>query len=57
VLQGLVKSGVDDNWNMLVSVGLSDNDLATWTHDAVGDQVARYAHPSGTFELELKSYK
>ena len=57
MLRGLVKSGVDDNWNMLVSVGLSDNDLATWTHDAVGDQVARYADPSGTFELELKAYK
>lgn len=53
---GRVIIGVADNGSVLEPVGLGEDDLATWTYDAVGDQVARYADPSVSFELERKEY-
>ena len=54
---GSVIIGVEDNGAVLTPVGLSQSALATWTYDAMADQIARYADPSVTFALEPKAYK
>ncbi len=41
---------------MLNPVGLSESDLDTWTYDNMANQIARYADPSVSFELEPKAY-
>ena len=53
---GRVIVGVEDNGNVLNPIGIGDDDLSTWTYDAVADQVARYADPSVSFEMETKEY-
>ena len=53
---GRVIIGVEDNSSTLVPLGIRDVDLLTWTYDDVADQVARYADPSVSFELEVKEY-
>ena len=51
---GRVIVGVEDNGNVLNPIGIGDDDLSTWTYDAVADQVARYADPSSQSTLMLK---
>ena len=51
---GRVIIGVSDNRGTPNPVGLSADDLSTWTYDALGDQVANYADPSVAFDLEVK---
>ena len=53
---GRVIIGVEDNRAVLKPVGLSDGDLATWTYDAVADQIARYADPNVNFDIEVREY-
>ncbi len=53
---GKVIIGVSDRGGNLDPVGLTDNDRRTWTYDAVSDQIARYADPGVTFELEIKEH-
>ena len=53
---GIVIIGVEDNESTLLPVGLSNDDLTNWTYDNVADQVARYADPSVSFDLEVKVY-
>ena len=50
---GRVIIGVRDDGE---PVGLSDEELSTWVYDHVADQIAVYADPSVTFELEVKEY-
>ena len=54
---GTVIIGVEDNQGTLNPVGLSEADLAEWSYDAVADQVARYADPSASFNLDVKEYE
>jgi predicted HTH transcriptional regulator len=53
---GRVIIGVEGNDNTLNPVGFSDVDLPAWNYDDVADQIARYADPSVSFELEVKEY-
>ena len=53
---GSVIIGVNDNDSSLGRVGVSEDDLLTWTYDAVADQIARYADPGVGFELEVKEH-
>ena len=53
---GMVILGVEDSRGVINPVGLSDADLVDWTSDRVADQIARYADPNVTFELEIKVY-
>ena len=53
---GRVIIGVRDRGGTLDPIGLTDNDRRTWTYDAVSDQIARYADPGVTFELEIKEH-
>ncbi len=53
---GSVIIGVRDNAGALTPAGLDDNELRTWTYDAVADQIARYADPGVSFELEIKEH-
>lgn len=53
---GNVIVGVTDQDDALWPVGMEGEHLTTWTYDNLGDQVARYADPSITFELEIKEY-
>ena len=50
---GLVIIGVDDGGN---AVGLSDDQLATWSYDHVAASLAEYADPYVSFELQVLSY-
>ena len=50
---GRVIIGVSEQGEALEPVGLTDDELHTWTFDAVADQVARYADPGVNFELEV----
>lgn len=50
---GLVIIGVREQGEALEPVGLTEDELKTWTFDAVADQLARYADPGVTFELEV----
>ena len=54
---GTVIIGVEDNQGTLNPVGLSDADLSEWNYDAVADQVARYADPGASFNLDAKEYE
>ena len=53
---GRVIIGVEDNGNEINPVGLNDTELASWNFDAVADQIARYADPSVSFDLEVRVY-
>jgi predicted HTH transcriptional regulator len=53
---GRVIIGVEDDGNAFSPIGISDDDLSTWTYDAVSDQVARYADPGVSFEIETRQY-
>ena len=50
---GRVIVGVREQGGTLESVGLADYELRTWTFDMVADQLASYADPGVTFELEV----
>ena len=50
---GRVIVGVRDDGQTLDPAGLTAEQLRTWTFDAVADQIARYADPGVTFELEV----
>ena len=54
---GSVIVGVQDDEGSLTPVGVSANDLRSWTYDAVADQIARYADPAVRFEREVKEYE
>lgn len=47
--------GVIDHRDRIDPVGLSDDDLRTWTFDALSDVVSRYAEPSIDFDLRTAS--
>ena len=53
---GSVIIGVEDNQGTLNPVGLSHAEAVSWNYDMLADQVARYADPGVTFEVEVKSY-
>ena len=54
---GLVIVGIDEDDNGIpVPVGISDDDLATWSHDEFADSLAEYADPSVDFEVEIVDY-
>lgn len=54
---GSVIIGVRDDGGALTPSGITDDDLPSWTHDAVADQIARYADPSVNFQLDTKEYE
>lgn len=53
---GNVIIGVADQEDLLNPVGISGDDLESWVYDDLADQVARFADPGITFELEIKEY-
>ena len=53
---GVVVIGLKEEANSFDPVGLSDDELPSWTYDAVAEQIARYADPSVAFQLEIKQY-
>lgn len=53
---GVVVIGVEDAGNSIHPMGLSSADLETWTYDRVADQIARYADPSVSFDMEPRVY-
>lgn len=53
---GNVIIGVIANESTFNPVGLNGEELSTWSYDHVADQIARYADPSVSFELEAKEY-
>ena len=58
---GRVIIGVEDIGNSLTSKPCSPEELASWTHDVLSDQVSRYADPSidfevGTFDVDGASF-
>lgn len=50
---GRVIVGVRDDGQTLEPIGLTGEQVRTWTFDAVADQIARYADPGVTFEIEV----
>ena len=54
---GSIVIGVQDDETALTPVGVSSNDLRSWTYDDVADQIARYADPAVSFELNIKEYE
>ena len=53
---GTVVIGVEDNQTSLTPVGLTDEDLVTWSYDAVADGIAVYADPYVSFELQTLAH-
>ena len=53
---GVVIIGVEDAGNSINPVGLSSANLETWTYDRVADQIASYADPNVSFDLETRVY-
>lgn len=53
---GAIVVGVDDQEHTLTPVGLSLQDLATWTYDHVADKFAAYADPPFNFDVEHMQY-
>lgn len=53
---GSVIIGVEDDLGTLNPVGLTSTQVDTWGYDALADQVARYADPGVSFDVEVKSY-
>jgi len=49
---GWVVVGVNEGESGIDPAGLSDNDLLTWSYDAFGDNVAVYADPGISFDLQ-----
>ena len=41
---------------ILTPVGLSETEAASWTYDALADQIARFADPGVEFDLEIKEF-
>lgn len=54
---GTIVIGIESLNNTLKSVGLTDNDLLTWSYDDVATGFAAYADPSIAFDLGKVSYK
>ena len=50
---GRVIVGIRDDGQTLEPVGITGEQLRTWTFDAIADQFARYADPGVTFEIEV----
>ena len=50
---GLVIIGVEEIDDALDPVGLTEDDLATWSFDDVADRLAAYVEPSVSFEREV----
>ena len=53
---GTVIIGVEDAQGVLNPVGLTEADMSAWSHDALADQVARYADPSASFAVDIREY-
>ena len=53
---GVVIVGVEDAGSSINPLGLSPADLETWTYDRVADQIASYADPNASFDLETRVY-
>ena len=53
---GTIIIGVSEGEDSLNQVGLEPADLSTWSYDNFADQLARYADPGISFELETKEY-
>ena len=51
---GSVVIGVSDDGKSLHPVGLTAEQLSTWTRDSIGDALAEYADPAVEFDLERK---
>ena len=51
---GSIIIGVEDNEGTPNPIGLSQTDSDTWSYDQIADQIARYADPSVSFDLETK---
>ncbi len=51
---GSIIIGVEDNEGTPNPIGLSQADSDTWSYDQIADQIARYADPSVSFDLETK---
>ena len=54
---GTVIIGVEESEGRLKPVGLTDEELDSWSYDAVADRIARYADPSVRIDLEVKEYQ
>jgi predicted HTH transcriptional regulator len=50
---GHVVIGVTDNGGSIVPVGVAEDDLRTWTFDALADVVAQYVEPSIDFNIRV----
>ena len=53
---GIVIIGIEDAGDSISPVGLGDFDLASWAYDDLADQIARYADPAVSFELDTRMY-
>ena len=49
---GNIVIGVAEEAGEVAKVGLEDSDLNSWSYDDFADQIARYADPNVSFELE-----
>ena len=54
---GRVIVGVDERGGSVVPVGLSEEELATWTNDALTGQLSRFADPKVAVDYQTCSYK
>lgn len=54
---GYVIIGFEDNGGRIKPVGVSEEDIASWTYDALADAVSRYAEPSVAFDLSIVALK
>ena len=53
---GTIVVGVEDKSGTLNPVGVNDGDLKTWVYDRLADQIANYADPSMSFDIEIQEY-
>lgn len=49
--------GVVERESALVSVRLSDQELATWTYDDTAQSLGEYAQPSLSFEMSVEAVR
>lgn len=54
---GIIVIGVEDRKGTIMPVGLSVEDLSTWTHDDVSTSIAAYADPSVSFDLQILKHE
>ncbi len=54
---GNIIVGVAENSSSFERVGLTDDQASSWTFDGFSEQIARYADPGVSFELEEKQYQ